>query len=175
MATNTRSVETTRLTREQTSHAAMEMENPYSGDWAPAPFGSAPPPRDGYEQRWVRVRLGGNDDAQNFLKRTQQGWVPRPFDSVPQGFSVLKQTLDARFGDHGNVISNQDSVLMERPIAMGNKVRAYLSGQNQRLRASIADFVGSQMPRQHGTRGGSVDELDITSTTGNGRVPRIAD
>jgi hypothetical protein len=141
-----------------------------SADWTPPAFTSAPPPRDGMEQRWVRCRTLGQEDHQNVLKRQQQGWTARESDSLPPGFSFLAR----RFGDMGSVIQNQDSILMERPISVGDRMRQYVARQTGRLSDSIRQYVGNQMPRQHGTAGGAVETLDITSTTGNGRVPRIA-
>lgn len=171
MATHPRLKDGDRLTREQTSRATAEMEAPDAGDWEPTPFTAAPPPRDGMEQRWVRCRIGGTEDVQNVLKRQQQGWTPRPADTLPPGFAGMGQKFD-KLPDLGNIIGNQDCVLMERPEELGRKVKAYYARQTGRLRESIADFVGDRLPRQHGTSGGTVDELDLQVTTG--RRPQIA-
>lgn len=177
MAGNTRlmqqSPEIERLTREQTARVAMEDMGP-DDEWAPLPFTTAPPPRPGFEQRWVRIRLVDDYDVKNYLRQYQRGWRIRAADTLPGGYEALKRRLDAQFGDQGDVIGNQDCILMERTIALGNKVRAYYVRQNQRLHSQIDDFVGAAMPRTHGARGGMVDELSIQAKVGNGRVPPIA-
>ena len=164
-------IEDPRLTREQTSRSALELENEWDSEWTPTRFTSAPPPLDGFEQRWVRCRLGGADDVQNFLKRTQQGWKPRPLDTLPKAYLGLKQNLDAKFGDQGSVIGNQDCILMHRPRRIGETMRAHQREQTQRLSESIRDFVQGQMPRQRGTLGGLVERLVMETHTGTGISP----
>ena len=147
-----------------------ERPDEFADDWTPPAFTAAPPVRPGMEQRWVRCRVLGTEDYQNILKRQQQGWSARSVESLPPDFAFLSR----RFGDMGSVICNQDSILMERPISVGDRMRQYVARQTGRLSDSIRQYVGNQMPRQHGTAGGAVEKLDITSTTGNGRVPRFA-
>lgn len=159
-----------RMTREQTTRSALEAESP-SYDWEPAAFTAAPPPRPDMEQRWVRCRLGAGEDIANLLKRRQQGWTPRPVDSVSKNFQFLAH----RLGDFGNVIQNQDSVLMERPIAIGDKMRAHVQEKTQRYAATVRNMVENNSPRAKGTLGGQVDELSVQSTVGHGRIPIIPD
>lgn len=163
-----------RLGREQTTRSAQELEQDWN-TWEPQPFTSAPPPLEGFEQRWVRVRMGGQDDVQNYLKRMKQGWKPRPANTLPLAYANLKARLDKeKWGDQGDIIGNQDCVLMHRPVRIGDRIRANLREQNSRLTASIRDFVQGNLPVQPGTRGGMVEELNVTTTTGNGRQPRFA-
>ncbi len=159
-----------RLTREQTSHATVDMEQ-WADDWAPEPFTSAPPPREGMEQRWARCRLGPHDDIKNILKKRQAGWVPRPADTIPPAY----QAMVTRFGDQGNVIGNHDSILMERPIFIGERMRAFIRKKGERLHASIAANVQESMPRQHGSKGGSVEEFEMSVTGSPPRRPRVDD
>lgn len=160
-----------RLTREQTSRTALEQESEFDPNWQPLPFTAAPPPRPGMEQRWVRCRLGTENDVANTLKRQQQGWKPRAGDTVPPQFSMMRRDFDK----FSSVIQNQDCVLMERPVEYGRKMREIISTQTRRLQESIRDYIGQMMPRQHGTRGGAVDEIEVRSTVGSGRIPTIPD
>ena len=155
-----------RLGREQTSRSAQELEREWDGnDWVNQQFTSAPPPLEGFEQRWVRVRASGQDDIQNYLKRMKQGWKPRPADTLPKAYESLRQRLKKDvYGDQGDVIGNQDCVLMHRPVRVGDLVRAKLREQTTRLSASIRDFVRGNLPRQPGTVGGSVEELNIRTS-----------
>jgi hypothetical protein len=107
----------------------------------------------------------------NVLRRRQQGWTPRAAETVPKEFSMLVR----RFGDFGDVIQNQDSILMERPSQYGERMRAHIAAKIQRLDAAVRGFIDERMPRQHGTHGGSVDEINVQTTVGSGRIPKIPD
>jgi hypothetical protein len=156
-----------RLTREQTSRAAAEIEA--WPEWTPAQNTTAPPARDAFEQKWVRCRVVNADDEPNIIRNMQQGWRPRQVDTVPPAFKPFVR----RFGDFGEVIRNQDCILMERPKAMGDKVRAHVAGRNQRLRQSVQEYMGQRMPRQHGSNGGTVEEFEARATVGAGRPARF--
>lgn len=140
-------------------------------DWTPPMFTAAPPPRDGMEQRWVRCRALGQDDVANVLRSEQKGWRPRPADTVPVQFQLLVGDWKKMPG----VVQNQDSILMERPVERGDKMRAYLANQTRRLVAVVQQQVGHKLPPQPGTLGGAIDELEVKETVGNRRVPTIDD
>ena len=40
-------------------------------------------PLPNMEQRWVRIRLAGDEDYDNFDKRRQNDWDVRPLDTIP--------------------------------------------------------------------------------------------
>ena len=165
------------LTREQTSRTALEAspDEQLSDEWEPTPFTAAPPPLPDMEQRWVRIRLHGQDDVQNYLRARHNGWTPRPAETVSGGHVVLLDKLSERFGEKGSVVQNQDCILMHRPVSMGNKVRAHHSAQSNRLVQSVKQFVSEHLPAQRGAHG-AVEELSMTSTVGNGgRRPTIPD
>lgn len=158
-----------RLTREQTTRAALEVDE-IDEDWRPAPYTTSPPAREGMEQRWVRCRITNVDDIQNIFKRRTRGWEPRSASTVPKGFIVML----TKFGDFGDVISNQDSILMERPIAEGQKYRRSTENYTRKLYESIRENIEDRMPRKRGTRGGNIDEFDVKYSRG-GRRPMIDD
>lgn len=165
------------LTREQTSRTALEAapDERIADEWEPTPFTAAPPPLPDMEQCWVRVRICGDDDVQNYLRALHNGWMPRPAETVTSGHVILLNKLSERFGEKGSVVQNQDCILMHRPISMGNKVRAYQSSQSNRLVQSVKQFVSDNLPAQRGAHG-AVEELSMTSTVGNGgRRPAIPD
>lgn len=82
----------------------------------------APPPRPGYEQRWVRVSVLNDDDFSNVQRQLHYGFRPRRIDSVPEGVSAPS----IRHGDFVGVIGIRDAILCERPIEIGNQHRAAL-------------------------------------------------
>lgn len=158
------------MTREQTSRDAQD-EAAMVDDWEPTAFTSAPPPRPGMEQRWVRFRNGGSDDLGNVVKRRHYGWEPRSADTLPAGYIVNV----APFAGLAGTIQNQDSILMERSVQRGDKVRSMIHRQTARMDEAVRGYVSRQMPAQHGTVGGSVEKIEIETTVGNRRVPNIAD
>lgn len=159
------------LARPDLERRALELEKMWDADWEPQPLTAAPPPLPGFEQRWVRCRITGSEDVANVLKRTKQGWQPRPTDTLPKSHLALVVKLDERFGMKGDVIGSHDCVLMHRPIRVGNKVRAELDERNKRLRASVEELV-SAIPVARGTTGGTIDELSVQRGS---RPARIAD
>lgn len=159
------------LDRPDLERRALELEKLWDVDWEPQSPTAAPEPLPGFEQRWVRCRITGNEDVGNYLKRIKQGWLPRPVDTLPASNSMLKVRLDEKFGAKGDVIGSHDCVLMHRPIRIGDRVRAELNERNRRLRASVEQLMGT-MPAEHGTAGGSIEELSVQRGT---REVRIAD
>lgn len=164
------------MARDASNTRLMEEERPlervdeHEHDWTPPQFTAAPPPREGMEQRWMRVRAAGVEDVQNVLRRRQAGWTPRPAETIPDSYKFMI----VRHGDMGNILATQDAVLVERPLNMGARFREYNTRQASRLSESIRQFVGDNMPRRRGTTGGKVEELNITAEVGK-RRQRFAD
>lgn len=73
----------------------------------------APPARPGMRQRWVRTMMLGQPDPTNVHKRFREGWVPRPADTIPEGFDVPT----VNHGKHGNVIGIEGLILCEMPLS----------------------------------------------------------
>ncbi len=136
-------------------------------NWTPPTQNLAPDPLSGMAQRWIRVKINGMDDPQNVALSIQEGWRPRPADTVSQDlfFPVIS------FGQWGNVISNSDSVLMHRPIKMNEGYKRHYAAQTERYVQGIKTYVKDNMPAGHGTTGGRVSEFSIKPT----RISRVAE
>lgn len=160
-----------RLTREQVSHAALDVAAQVEDEWEPTLFTKAPPPRDGMEQRWVRHRSGGVDDISNVLRRRQQGWEIRYADTLPAGYL----SMTANWQDLTGIIQNQDCILMERRIDRGDKMRMSIAKQTDRLGAAVKNHIANNMPAQPGTNGGEIESLDLRVTSGHRRATAFAD
>lgn len=89
----------------------------------------APEPRDGFTQRWIRIRVGNNEDASNSIKKFREGWLPRSLDTVPNGYApptFLHSQL-------GSVIGVDDLILCEMPIKKAQQRNAYYDSKRDRM------------------------------------------
>ena len=95
----------------------------------------APKPRDGHTQRWIRIRVGNNDDSKNSMKKFREGWLPRSVESVPNGYAP-PTFLHPRLGD---VIGVDDLILCEMPIAKAKQRNAYYRNRTDRMVEGITN------------------------------------
>lgn len=72
---------------------------------------AAPPPRDGYVQRWIRRTVRGEDDPMNLSRQFRRGWVPRPADTIPSDWKMFCTKSDSGEG----IFAVNDLVLCEMP------------------------------------------------------------
>ena len=89
----------------------------------------APEPRQGFTQRWIRIRYGNEDDAKNSMKKFREGWLPRSLDSCPVGY-VPPTFLHSKLGD---VIGVDDLILCEMPIKKAKQRNAYYHNKTVRM------------------------------------------
>jgi hypothetical protein len=94
----------------------------------------APKPRDGYTQRWVRIRVGNNEDSKNSMKKFREGWLPRSVETVPAGYAP-PTFLHPRLGD---VIGVDDLILCEMPIKKAMQRNAYYRSRADRMIQGIS-------------------------------------
>jgi hypothetical protein len=81
-------------------------------DWRSPMALDAPPPRPGFEQRWIRMTLkGGEHDVQNVNTKSRLGWTPRDPTTIPEG--QLFSSISTQAGAHGGVIRVGNMVLHE--------------------------------------------------------------
>lgn len=101
----------------------------------------APPSREGYVQRWIRVEDRAGKDALNLANKQREGWRPRPLETIPEQFKNFPIGKHASLGD---VLMVGGCVLMEMPIhiaeSRNRQVRARIARQNKAV-ASDADEV----------------------------------
>lgn len=116
----------------------------------------APDARAGYTQRWVRVRVGNNEDAKNSMKKFREGWLPRPVDTVPLGYAP-PTFLHSRLG---NVIGVDDLILCEMPIKKARQRNAYYQGRSDRMVQGISSDL-----RKVDSHGPRIDNTNKTRVT----------
>lgn len=101
----------TRAYETWTDDAVREME---IKPWEHAASLTAPPPRTGFAQRWIRVGSYGNDDPTNTARKFREGWRPRPVESIPGGHLLPS----IQHGSWAGCVGIEGMVLCERPIAL---------------------------------------------------------
>lgn len=92
----------------------------------------APPPRAGYVNRFIRVRLGTQSDSARLRNALREGWRPVKASSLKDN-SLPTVHLD-QFGD---VIGVEDLILCEMPVRVDRQRREYMANRNVRQNAGI--------------------------------------
>ena len=117
-------------TTEQAVAQSMGFEVPASDDdWSRPSELEAPEARDGYTQRWVRIRLGSEDDVRNSMRKFREGWLPRQLDTVPAGYAPPTFSHSRL----GNVIGVEDLILCEMPIRKAIQRNAHYRAKRDRM------------------------------------------
>jgi len=89
----------------------------------------APEPRDGFTQRWIRIKTSEGEDAKNSMKKFREGWLPRSLETCSAGY-VPPTFLHSRLGD---VIGVDDLILCEMPIKKAKQRNAYYDNKKNRM------------------------------------------
>ena len=142
-------------TAEQTSAGATDFEYPVqSENWTRPSELEAPDPRPGYTQRWIRIRLGNDDDARNSMRKFREGWIPRKAETVPEGYAPPTFS-HARLGE---VIGVEDLILCEMPITKAEQRNAFYEARRDKMIEGIENDLrnvsqrGPRIAKQHKTQ-----------------------
>lgn len=117
-----------RTTKAQAVQRARAPVRAREVEWKPVDTLDAPPPMPGMEGRWVRFRLGSEDDQKNFSAKQRGGWVPRKVSTVPQGY--FPPTM--RHSQLGEIIAVGDLIYCERPRSIGLAQKRYFKEKLRR-------------------------------------------
>lgn len=103
----------------------------------------APAPRPGYANRWVRYRMGNQEDADNLDKMLDQGWRPVKRSAASR---VHELTADLR-GKYGQYIVKRGLILMELPEGLvAERNKHYRKKLQQMTKAIDRDLFKLQHP-----------------------------
>jgi len=140
-----------------------------SDDWETVMRTKAPPARPGYAQRWVRLMVHGQEDASNVMRKRNEGWSPRPGNTLPPGFFAPV----VEHASMGNVIANGDMILMERPLKVHERQARHNEKMTNLQVQGVERYLAANAPGGRGFGAGEVSEFSRRTTTG--RRPKIAD
>jgi len=127
----------TRVSREQETwdnidiHASMDEIGENEG---PLPYIK---PRPGFVQRWIRTKIGGEDDPENISKSSNQHWRRRDPSTIPVGFSAPTIYV----GGIGNAIGISGMILMERPVEINDKYKSRVIDRTKAQMRSVEESL----------------------------------
>lgn len=93
----------------------------------------APEPQPGYVQRWVRYRMGNQEDADNLDKMMEQGWRPVERSTKRRGHEL---TADLR-GKYGQYIVKRGLILMQMPEKLSAQRNRFYDRKRKQMTESI--------------------------------------
>jgi hypothetical protein len=119
--------------RQAEGATAIRRDSDLPETWVRPTALSAPPPRPGYVNRWVRFRAGSDEDKDNLDKFTSQGWRPIPKSKLRKDHS-LTATIE---GSYGQFIVKRGLILMELPEHLWQQRRKFYAQKQRRMTESI--------------------------------------
>ena len=155
--------------RETAAQAANKTRAPQRAreEWKPADALDAPPPLPGNEGRWIRFRIGNDDDQKNFSAKRRSGWEPRLLSTVPSGY--YPPTL--KHSQLGEIISVGDLIYCERRLEVGLARKRYFKKKLERQTQAGQRHVRAVEREGHPI---SVDNPRERPSVGYGRKRRAA-
>lgn len=164
---NTRAPRASRI--QESREADVFHEDTLDVDWEPKGLLDTThiPARPDHVQRWVRTEINGVADPNNVGRRLNQGWRPRPADTVPKGSYV--PTIDYQ---GVNVIGMVGNILMERPKRLHEQHQRHVRG----LTDAQSQSVNENLYRVH-ERGDGFGRpvVQAQSSVSRGRPAPVAD
>lgn len=94
---------------------------------------TAPAPRAGFVNRWIRFRTGANEDRNNLDKAMRQGWRPIPKSKLGKEHE-LTANLEGKYGQY---IVTQGLILMELPQELWQQRRDFYADKQNKMTESI--------------------------------------
>ena len=146
---------TTRQSRESENHANNTRRKP----WTPVRKLETPEPPEGYEYRWIRESMLGQEDRSNVSKRLREGWEPCKAKDHPE--ITLVTIEQERFAE--NVVIG-GLMLCKAPIELVEERTEHFETQTQSQMAS----VDNNLMRENDARMPLFNERQSKVTFGQG-------
>ena len=112
---------TSRASRDSEMHDKDTRRKP----WRPVRKLETPPPPAGYEYRWIRESILGQEDRNNVSYRLREGWELVRAEELPAEFAL--PALES--GRHAGVVYNEGLLLAKIPVETIEERRAYYEGK----------------------------------------------
>lgn len=145
-------------------------DRPVHVDWAGTAINQtsliAPPPRQGYVQRWVRYEDRQGMDKPNWASRMQHGWKPRSVDTIP-GYDRNYQVTKNASGSEMIIVDGL--VLCEMPAQLLKRHADWVAQQNQQMMRAVKT---EHLKASEGVNHPTGVERDEKVQTTRGKVPR---
>ena len=111
--------------------------------YTPPSYLDAPKPNDdGIKYRWLRVSMGGEDDARNISKRKREGYEFVRNEEHPDYDVPVHES-----GKYAGVIGSGDLVVAKIPVEMAEAKKEYYESKTQtQTQAVDADILKEQDP-----------------------------
>jgi hypothetical protein len=127
--------------------------------WKPASTLPVPQKQEGYDFRWIRRSMLGQEDPTNVSKKRREGWEPVRAEDHPE----LVLYLDQNARDSG-LVEVGGLILCKMPTEMINQRNAYYAKATQQQ----ADAVDSSFMRENDPRMPLYREKNSKVTFGSG-------
>jgi len=119
----------TRQSRESETHAKTSRRQP----WRPVRKLETPPAPEGYEYRWIRESMLGQEDRGNVSRRLREGYELVRGTDLPQEFEL--PTKDS--GRHAGIVYNEGLLLAKIPVETRDERNAYYARKNQQAKEAL--------------------------------------
>ena len=124
-----------RNSRESESHANNSRRQP----WRPVRKLDTPPPPEGFEYRWIRESMLGQEDRSNVSRRIREGWELVRGTDLPAEYADLV----AAEGRHAGLIYSEGLLLAKIPLETKNERNAYYEDQTRRKSEALDNTMFS--------------------------------
>ena len=129
--------EETKNTSRASREAEMHDKNTRRKPWRPVRKLETPPPQAGYEYRWIRESILGQEDRNNVSYRLREGWELVRAEELPAEFSL--PALES--GRHTGVVYNEGLLLAKIPIETAQERRTYYEGKTQERSEALDNTI----------------------------------
>jgi hypothetical protein len=120
----------TRKSRESETHANTSRRQP----WRPVRKLETPDAPEGYEYRWIRESMLGQEDKANVARRIREGWELVRGSDLPDEYSYPT----AETGRHAGLVYSEGLLLAKIPTQTRDERNAHYEEQT-RLRTEALD------------------------------------
>ena len=121
----------------QSRDSEMHEKNTRRQPWRPVRKLETPPAPEGYEYRWIRESMLGQEDRGNVSRRLREGWELVRGTDLPQEFEL--PTYDS--GRHAGIVYNEGLLLAKMPIETIEERNQYYAGKSQQARDALDNNV----------------------------------
>lgn len=139
-ATETRGRDAAHETRAFETWDADDIHKVEATPWVRAASLAAPPPRPGFDQRWVRVANKEEADPTNSARKFREGWRPRLANTVPPKY----QPPTISHGRFAGCIGVEGMLLCERPKQLTEKRNAHFRQRTEDITKGVEAELQSQ-------------------------------